>query len=221
MNEDPSNELLQSGAPSEQDTDSASPVDAAPETEPTRTEAPWLSDSEPLDQPVSSPPSTPESPEDGLFPPLHISVSALSDVGCVRTNNEDSFGYDEESGIYVVCDGMGGMASGEVASSLAATAIVKIFAASRVVRPPGGRKASRCHQLRELRSLGKRTSSRKQRHGNHSRGRSSGREQVCHRQRWRQPRLPRSGRSMHTNHGQPFLPQRTDSKRHADPGERA
>lgn len=130
MNEDPSNELLQSGAPSEQDTDSASPVDAAPETEPTRTEAPWLSDSEPLDQPVSSPPSTPESPEDGLFPPLHISVSALSDVGCVRTNNEDSFGYDEESGIYVVCDGMGGMASGEVASSLAATAIVKIFAAS-------------------------------------------------------------------------------------------
>ncbi len=69
------------------------------------------------------------SPEAGT-PSIRIAVSALSDIGCVRTNNEDLLGYDEALGIYVVCDGMGGMASGEVASSLAVAGILKSFAAS-------------------------------------------------------------------------------------------
>ncbi len=63
-------------------------------------------------------------------PALHIAVSALSDMGCVRKNNEDSYGYDGAAGIYVVCDGMGGMASGEVASARAVAALVDTFAAS-------------------------------------------------------------------------------------------
>ncbi|MGA2890388.1 MAG: PP2C family serine/threonine-protein phosphatase [Terracidiphilus sp.] len=71
-----------------------------------------------------------QAPASGASVPLRIAVSALSDVGCVRTNNEDSFGYDGEIGIYVVCDGMGGMASGEVASSRAVAAIVNTFADS-------------------------------------------------------------------------------------------
>jgi protein phosphatase len=59
-----------------------------------------------------------------------IAVTALTDVGCVRTNNEDSFGYDESLGVFVICDGMGGMTSGEVASSRAVTAIMNSFADS-------------------------------------------------------------------------------------------
>ena len=62
--------------------------------------------------------------------PLHLEVSVLSDVGCVRTNNEDSFGYDATLGLYIVCDGMGGMASGEVASALAVSVLLKIFGES-------------------------------------------------------------------------------------------
>lgn len=83
---------------------------------------------------------------------LSLEVAALTDVGCVRQNNEDYFGYDEAKRVYVVCDGMGGMAAGEVASSTAtedfltdyragseSTAIDErlshaIFAANRAVR---------------------------------------------------------------------------------------
>lgn len=57
----------------------------------------------------------------------NIQVAALSDVGCVRTNNEDNYGYDPAHGIYVVCDGMGGMAAGEVASSIACSTVIHTF----------------------------------------------------------------------------------------------
>jgi serine/threonine protein phosphatase PrpC len=66
---------------------------------------------------------------------IRLEVAALSDMGCVRTNNEDSFGYDPARNVYVVCDGMGGMASGEVASQMAVSAFLGVVAASERSAP--------------------------------------------------------------------------------------
>ncbi len=57
-----------------------------------------------------------------------IQVAALTDVGRVRTNNEDTFGIDSEHGLYLVCDGMGGAAAGEVASGMACSTAMESFA---------------------------------------------------------------------------------------------
>ena len=58
---------------------------------------------------------------------LKLEVVGLTDVGCKRTNNEDSFGYDLAAQLFVVCDGMGGMAAGEVASSTAVNKLLQCF----------------------------------------------------------------------------------------------
>lgn len=52
-----------------------------------------------------------------------VEVAGDTDPGCVRPNNEDSFAIEDELGLLVVADGMGGHNSGEVASELATTTI--------------------------------------------------------------------------------------------------
>ena len=47
-----------------------------------------------------------------------------------RTHNEDNFSILEDSGLYIVTDGMGGHASGEVASKMAVDAMKEFFAAT-------------------------------------------------------------------------------------------
>ena len=58
---------------------------------------------------------------------LAVEVAGKTDIGCVRKNNEDNFGYDSRCGIFVVCDGMGGQAAGEVASKMAVDTLLKYF----------------------------------------------------------------------------------------------
>lgn len=67
---------------------------------------------------------------------LAVEVAGQTDVGCVRANNEDNFGYDSRYGIFVLCDGMGGQAAGEVASKMAVDTLLEYFRSEPRTPPP-------------------------------------------------------------------------------------
>ena len=60
---------------------------------------------------------------------VRYTAAAVSDRGRKRPSNEDAFGYSIEAGVYVVCDGMGGAAAGEIASNLAVDEVLRLLKA--------------------------------------------------------------------------------------------
>ena len=56
---------------------------------------------------------------------MEMEFGARSDIGCVRENNEDSFRVAPEMNLFVLSDGMGGLASGEIASRLSVDCVVR------------------------------------------------------------------------------------------------
>jgi PPM family protein phosphatase len=62
---------------------------------------------------------------------VQIVSGGVTDLGRVRTNNEDSFRIIEPLNLFILSDGMGGEAHGEIASSLAVDTIEKVCSAPK------------------------------------------------------------------------------------------
>jgi protein phosphatase len=62
---------------------------------------------------------------------MRIRYAAKTDVGMKRTHNEDYFSLIEQDQLFLVADGMGGHASGEVASKMAAETMQEFFTRSQ------------------------------------------------------------------------------------------
>ncbi len=62
---------------------------------------------------------------------MKIRYAAKTDVGMKRTHNEDYFSLIEDEQLFIVADGMGGHASGEVASKMSAETIGEFYQRTR------------------------------------------------------------------------------------------
>jgi len=74
-----------------------------------------------------------------------MKVAAKTDLGRIRNINEDRLLVDEQLGLFVVADGMGGRAGGEVASALAVEAIAASMQEYRTGLQPTAQTAEVLH----------------------------------------------------------------------------
>jgi protein phosphatase len=63
---------------------------------------------------------------------VQIVSGGVTNVGRVRTNNEDSFRVIDSLNLYILSDGMGGVAHGEIASAMAVDVVAKHCAETEV-----------------------------------------------------------------------------------------
>jgi serine/threonine protein phosphatase PrpC len=62
---------------------------------------------------------------------MELEFWATTDVGRVRDHNEDNFLVDKRLRLFVVCDGMGGHAAGEVASAMSVKVVREVVSESK------------------------------------------------------------------------------------------
>lgn len=76
----------------------------------------------------------------GNYVPLRgkLRATGLTDPGKVREHNEDAIAWDNDIGLFVLADGMGGYNAGEVASGIAVKTIMNLVRESYQIQELGG-----------------------------------------------------------------------------------
>ena len=62
---------------------------------------------------------------------MKVTSTGLTDIGRVRKNNQDNYYCNDSLKLYLVADGLGGHAAGDVASQMAKDSVVQIFSATK------------------------------------------------------------------------------------------
>ena len=86
----------------------------------------------------------------------NVSLYGKSDVGLVRTNNEDNFFTDPARTLAIVADGMGGHAAGEVASQITVDTLAELLQMPSSFWPFGRAQRERACILDAIRSANRR-----------------------------------------------------------------
>lgn len=81
---------------------------------------------------------------------MQVQAFAASDVGQKRENNEDCFLIDEPLQAYLVCDGMGGHAAGDVAARKAIEFAIAHLAGHRAIIEQAAKSPEGCYRVLEL-----------------------------------------------------------------------
>jgi len=58
---------------------------------------------------------------------MALEAAGMTDVGLVRNHNEDNYFFDTDLGLFIVADGLGGHAAGEIASKIVVDQVAKFI----------------------------------------------------------------------------------------------